>query len=794
MSIPDTDFYTALASVRDVQPRRRGVELSVDDERARFDFIRDDILRIKISQGGRFDATPTFAVIQDEFGAVDVDIRETRARIVLTTDALRVVIRRQPFNIDVYRADGSVVFKSVPGEAYRFLNNGWAITRRSRRKDAYLGLGEKTGGLNHNGRHLQMWNTDILAPAADGSVRDRSGAAPDLDPTSDRFDPYYVSIPLYYHLPADQPGQAAASFIDNGYRLHYDMTKGPRMRVIAEGGQYTEYVFAGPDIKDILAGYTALTGRMQPPPLWALGHHQCRWHDYTQQTWQDLAEAYREKDIPCDTLWLDIHYMDAYRVFTWDEDKFPDREKALKSLWDRHFRAITIIDPGVKHDPGYPVFDEGMERNLLCKTESGHVYIGQVWPGRTCFPDFVKEEARRWWGRLNAEHVEGGLAGIWNDMNEPSTGSVPPFSMRFDRDGADHPHERYHNQYALLMAMGTLEGLRTTMPELRTFILSRAGFAGMQRYAANWTGDNCSEWAHLAMSLPMNANLGLSGQPFVGSDVGGFCGTPSPELLIRWYQYGVFQPFLRNHSVVGTPDQYPWAMGKEAETLIRQALEERYRLLPYIYTAFMESSRTGEPIQRPLVYDFQDDDDARDNRTEYMFGPHLLVAPVIEEGQRERTLYLPPGEWIDWRTDDRCTGGKEITVAAPLERCPVFVRAGAVIPTAPVVQSTMLYAPEILTLNLYPPASAGSHTSILHEDDGLTDKHRSGEYLRTLLTLTRENDGTVRLESDVQGEGFPEFQRTQLHLRLHTAAGVKEETTPNSGGPVSREWRHPDGP
>jgi len=789
MAVPNTDFFAALDEVRALQHCRRGVVVLVDNERASFDFICEDVVRIKISRDGVFDANPTFAVMHDEFGSVPFSVRESKTQIELQSAALRVRIRRRPFQISIYRTDGSVVYSSVPGKTYRYLNNSWSVCRRSAGGDTYLGLGEKTGALNHNGRHLQMWNTDILAPAVDGSVRDRSGKHPELDPTSNCFDPYYVSIPLYYHLPATQPQLASASFIDNGYHLHYDLSGTQQMQIIGEGGQYTEYVFAGPQIADILAAYTRLTGRMSAPPLWSLGHHQCRWHDYTQQSWQQLADNYRQKQIPCDVLWLDIDYMQDYRVFTWNKDKFPDIQTQLQQLRQQHFRAITIIDPGVKHDPGYAVFDEGMERNLFCKTESGQVYIGQVWPGRTCFPDFVKEETRWWWGRLNADHVRSGLAGIWNDMNEPATGVVSPLAMRFDRDGANHAHERYHNQYALLMAMGTMEGLRAAMPQLRTFILSRGGFAGMQRYAANWTGDNCSTWAHLAMSVTMNCNFGLSGQPFVGSDVGGFCGTPSPELLIRWYQYGVFQPFFRNHSVAGAVDQYPWAMGEKAETLIREAIELRYRLLPYIYTSFMQSSHSGEPIQRPLIYDFQDDAGARANSSEYMFGRALLVAPVVSEAQRQRQLYLPRGYWYDFAANTLHSGGNRIVAEAPLQRCPVFARAGAIIATAELVQSTMQYAPQTLTLNIYAPVEPGDvHHSVLYEDDGLSDKHRSGEFLRTEFKLWRNVDGSIELHSQVSGESFPEFCRRQFRLRLITADAVEEVCIDNCGEAFSYSW------
>jgi alpha-glucosidase len=765
---------------------RRGVVLVVDRERVQFDFVRADVLRIKISQGGVFDASPTFAVVRDEFESCSFRVRKTSAGVHLKSDSLTAKIRFAPFHFDVFRADGSAVLRSVPGESYRFLNNNWRIRRRKHSDDTILGLGEKTQPFNHNGKCVSMWNTDVLGPDSDGSVRVREDLDSQYCPASDRFDPYYISINLHYHIPKGTPEQASASYIDCGYKLNYDFSNRSWYEIGGEGGQLTEYVFAGPSIRQIVRRFTDLTGRMAPPPLWALGHHQCRWHAYDEKDISRLARTYRRKDIPCDTLWLDIDYMDGYRVFTWDQSRYPHHTKLLKDLRSNGFRVITIIDPGVKVEPGYPVFDEAYERNLFCKTESGQLYVGQVWPGQTAFPDFVKEDVRHWWGQLNAEHVQSGLAGIWNDMNEPSTGAVPPHAMRFDRDGANYPHDRYRNQYALLMAMGTEMGLRDAMPELRTFILSRAGFAGIQRYAANWTGDNTATWEHLAMSIPMNANLGLSGQPFVGSDIGGFVGSSSGELLVRWYQYGVFQPFMRNHVCKGSDEHYPWSYGKGAEAIIREAVQLRYRLLPYIYSSFILSSESGDPIQRPLVYDWQHDPNCTSNDSEFLFGDHLLVAPVVKEGQTRRKLYLPPGEWLCFYSGVRVAGGQTIEVDAPLDHLPLFVRAGAVIPTiAPTLTTDGLY-PETVDLNLFVPQADGSTSSILHEDDGLTDAWRRGAYRRTHFEVTRRGK-RLKVAASSTGEGFPESRRRRFRF-VFFGADLKPRIIANKSGEFTREF------
>jgi alpha-glucosidase len=608
----------------------------------------------------------------------------------------------------------------------------------------------------------------VLNPHATAEFR--AGLDPDdprADRTSTEFDPYYVSIPFFYHH-SYPSGSMSASFVDNSYRASYEFAHRDEYRFHFAGGQYTEYIFAGPRMPAILTAYTWLTGRTAPPPLWALGYHQCRWFDYTQDAVEALAQRHRDSEIPCDALWLDIEYMDGYRVFTWNEQSFPDAPGMLKRLRDKGFRVITIIDPGVKQDPGYWVYDQAVERDVLCRTEGGDIYIGEVWPGDTAFPDFATEEARSWWGELNAAHVRSGLAGIWNDMNEPATGVVPPGLMRFNH--GRESHERYHNQYALLMAMGTTQGLLEAMPDLRTFVLSRAGFAGIQRYAANWMGDNMSRWDHLWLSMPMAAGFGISGQAFVGADIGGFAGNSNAELYLRWMQYGVLTPFCRNHSEIGNVDQYAWAWGDVVRDHVREALRLRYRLLPYIYAAFLDASETGAPVQRPLVFDFQDDPLTRDLDDEYLFGPHLLVAPVVEAGQVARQVYLPAGEWYDWYSGERHDGATYLRVDTPMDHIPLFVRAGAVVPMWPQAPaSTAGHHPDAIELHLFVPAADGRHESVLREDDGLTFAAADGRHLRTTLVLERGGD-TVTLRAAVDGDGYPEFRRQAFRLVVHGAA------------------------
>ena len=773
----NTDNYIRWERVDSVNRTATGILAELHREQLRIDVIRADVLRIKISRGGVFDESPTFAVCVDPLASpAEFQVEQDEERVQLITTACTASLWLNPFRIDVHRSDGSPVIETAQDAegrywAYATLNDSFTVRRRCRQEDAIFGLGEKSGRHNRKGRDFTMWNTDVLSPAE--TLEFTAGKAADDprgDPRSAEFDPYYVTIPFFYHqsYPA---GSMAASFVDNGYRGLYEFSFDQEYRMVFRGGQYTEYVFAGPDMPAILECYTWLTGRTAPPPIWSLGYHQCRWFSYTQETVEAIAQQHRDNDIPCDAVWLDIEYMDGYRVFTWDTDRFPDPPGMLKRLHEQGFRVITIIDPGVKFDPGYPVFDQAVDRDVLCRTEGGDLYIGQVWPGNTTFPDFVTEQARTWWGELNAAHVLSGLAGIWNDMNEPATGNIDAVPMRFGR--GEYSHERYHNQYALLMAMATTAGLLDAMPERRTFVLSRAGFAGIQRYAANWMGDNQSRWDHLWLSIAMGSGFGISGQSFVGADIGGFQGNSNAELFLRWMQYGTLTPFCRNHSEIGNVDQYAWAFGDVIQDHVRTAIKLRYRLLPYLYACFLKASDSGEPVQRPLVFDYQYDATVRDIDDQYLLGTDLLVAPVVGPGSTARQVYLPTGDWYDWHTGELVRGRQFLVVATPLDRIPIFARGGAVIPMwSEAPDSTTGYQPVVVELHLFVPASDGVYQSMLQEDDGLTFAALAGARYRTTFALTRAG-AELTLSADVSGEGYPEFARERFVLVLHGA--VPEE-------------------
>lgn len=808
ISVIDTENYLPFERVDDVAETQSGLLARLHGEQLRIDVIRDDLVRIKISRGGVFDDEPTFAVVADTSRRVPIDVVVDEELAELRTDRLVVTLGLDPFRIDVHRPDGSAVVETARDEdgsylTYATLNDAFAVSRRCRPADSIYGLGEKTGHHDRKGRDFTLWNTDVLNPTAAGEfTRGKASDDPRGDYTSTEFDPYYVSIPFLYHQ--DQlSGKMAGSFVDNGYRGNYEFSDPERYRIHFSGGQYTEYIFAGPDMPDILEAYTWLTGRTALPPLWSLGYHQCRWFNYTREAVEKMAQQHRDHQIPCDALWLDIDYMDGYRVFTWNTESFPDVEGLIGKLKALGLRLITIVDPGVKHEPGYAIFDQAVEQDVLCRTEGGDIYIGQVWPGKTAFPDFVEQDARNWWGELNAAHVGSGIAGIWNDMNEPTTGTIPSSAMRFGK--GKYSHERYHNQYGLLMAMGTTSGLRKAMPDLRTFVLSRAGFAGIQRYAANWMGDNMARWEHLWMSIPMASGFGVSGQAFVGADVGGFAENTTPELFLRWMQYGALTPFFRNHSM-SKNYQYAWVFGETVLKNVRDAIRLRYRLMPYIYSSLVLATETGAPVQRPLVFDFQYDATVTAVDDEYLFGPDLLVAPVLAAGATARQVYLPAGEWYDWHEDAALEGKRHVIASTPMDRIPLYARGGAVIPMWPEAPaSTADYHPDVVELHVFVPAEdQAAHRSLLQEDDGLTFEANRGGCLRTAFTVSRFGSKVI-LQATTEGHGYAESRRNAFRLIVHgpspKAAKLDGEPVqlrgamldiPNTGGPFLLELELPD--
>jgi len=610
--------------------------------------------------------------------------------------------------------------------------------------ERFFGFGEKAGRrLDKRGSVLRMRNRDA-------NVRTTR-------------DPLYVSIPFFIALRHDDDGSRARGvFLDAPAPSRFDVAAADPGRVLltTEAGGLDLTLLPGPRPADVLRRFTGRVGRTPRPPLWSLGHHQSRWSYKSEKEVRAVAAELRRREIPTDAIHLDIDHMDGYRVFTFDRRRFPDPKSLCADLRREGFRLVAIVDPGVKVDRDYGVFREGRARRVFCRTQDGRLPALRVWPGDAALPDFNREEVRAWWGEQHRPLLDAGVSGIWNDMNEPAGWSR---DLRLGRlmlpwrdqdlsdveqaDPADPerrvPHEHVRNLYGHQQCRATRAFLESAEPDRRPFVLSRSGFAGIQQYAALWTGDSLSRWEHLRESIPMLLGLSVSGVAFCGADIGGFALSCTPELYARWIQIGALQPFARTHSMWMKRRQEPWRFGRRVEAIAREALELRMRLLPYLYGLFAESERSGTPVWRPLFYEFPDDPEAAGVDDQVMVGPSLLAAPVCERGARERELYLPAGTWLDFHGDAAFTGPARVRVPAPLSRMPLFARAGSVIPTRSPVPHVGAAPDEPCVLLVFPGADGGG---LLVEDDGESRDYERGREARTELRMWNRAGGRLRLE------------------------------------------------
>ena len=553
-----------------------------------------------------------------------------------------------------------------------------------------FGLGERASEWNLRGGTYQLWNQDPGGSYSHG------------------HDPLYMSVPVYTCL---QPPGSYLLFHENPHRG--EITFKDQIRVHFERGALRSYFFAGsPDHS--LDRYTQLTGRPPMPPRWALGYHQSRWGYRSEDEIRQVADQFKHHNLPLSAIHLDIDYMDDYRVFTVDQGRFGHLTELAGELKYDDIKLVTIIDPGVKVDRGYSVFQEGLRRGVFCTLPNGRPMMSIVWPGWVYFPDFTHPDVRNWWGSYYLRLLEQGIAGIWHDMNEPSTfaawgDKTFPLATRHALEMQGGDHVSAHNLYALLMNRAGFEALEKYRPEQRPWLLSRAGYAGGQRYAWNWTGDVETSWEALRQSLVTMLGIGLSGFAYTGSDIGGFSGTPDPELYLRWFQLGAFSPFFRTHSAIGTTAREPWTFDEEILDAIRHLLQVRYRLMPYFYTLAWQAHQTGQPLMLPTFWTKPDDPTLWEIADQFFLGRDLLLAPVLTAGVRQREVHFPPGDWYDlW--EGKCFEGSRVNVVpADLPRIPAFVHAGAILP--------MTISATQLELNLYLPGE-GSLDGELYSDDG----------------------------------------------------------------------------
>jgi alpha-glucosidase len=757
-----------IGTVQHVEKLPDGVELTAGQAKVRVTDFREGVIRVRVAPEGTFAKDTSWAVVEAPQPA-PVNIEESQNEVRLTAGALRVLIKKSPLVITFADGSGDALLADEPSLPMAWDGRRIHIWKSMRADEYYYGLGDKAGPLNRRNRAFTNWNTDAYG-------------------WDEATDPLYKTIPFFLGL---RKGTAYGVFFDNTYRSSFDFGKESPdyFSFGAEGGELNYYFFAGPEPKKVIQEYTALIGRAPLPPLWSLGYQQCRYSYYPESRVREIAHLLREKKIPADVIYLDIDYQQDYAPFTINPQYFPHFEQMIADLLAQGIRIIAITDLHIKKNPGhgYAPYDTGMQEDVFVKNPDGSVFVGAVWPADSVFPDFTLSRVRAWWGALYKDFVRMGVAGFWNDMNEPSVFLRADKTMPLDTrhrldDGTTLDHRAVHNFYGMQNARATYEGLRKLQNDERPFVLTRAAYAGTQRFAATWTGDNSPTWNHIWMSTPTLLSLGLSGYPFSGDDIGGFAGSPPADLLTRWYEVGAFNTIYRNHAAKDTADHEPWASGPEAEAIRRRYIELRYRLLPYIYTGIEETSRTGLPFMRPIFLEYPAWEPSYENSRDFLFGRDFLVAPVVTETVDPLAITLPPGDWYDFWTSQKHPAAEKITLRPAIDQLPVYVRAGAIIPMQTVVQSTNENPGGPLQLRVYPGEDCRGS---LYQDDGHTFAYQRGDFLRVSYSC-QVSAGSTTVTSTIESGSFrPWWNATQV-----TIFGSSKPKEVGIGEHLSRDWNY----
>ncbi|CAL1521201.1 glycoside hydrolase family 31 protein [Chitinophaga sp. MM2321] len=640
-------------------------------------------------------------------------IAQTDSEISITTDSLRMRITKRPFSISFFTPSGEVINEDEPGLTTSWIGNDVTTYKKMQEGERFIGLGEKTGNLDRKGEGYTNWNSDVFGYATNK-------------------DPIYATIPFYvgihHHL-------NYGIFFDNTFQsdFNFGASNNRFSSFGARGGEMNYYFIYHPQMADIITSYTSLTGRMPMPPLWSLGYQQNRYSYYPDTEVMRIAQTLREKKIPADGITLDIHYMDAYKLFTWNKDRFPNPRQLTSQLKDMGFKITVIVDPGIKVEEGYAAYENGKKENIFLKYSDGENYTGQVWPGWCHFPDFTSMKGRDWWKGQIKSYIRDGVSGIWNDMNEIATwGQKMPDNVIFNYEGHPVTHQQGHNIYGLQMVRASYEGTREELKK-RPFLLTRAAYAGSQRYSALWTGDNRAEEDHMLLGVRLLNSLGVSGMAFTGMDVGGFTGNPTVSLYARWMQIGAFIPYFRSHTGINTKSAEPWTFGEEVLEISRNYINLRYHLLPYLYSTLFESTRTGMPVMRTLALNNTFDAKVYDTRfqNQYGFGNAFMIAP-FESTKEFGKIYFPEGKWYNFYTDAVIDGQQEVTTDLSIKILPVYVKESSIIPMQSLIQSTIEKPVDTLFLHIY--KGDKTNTFVYYEDDGESFDNEKGVFYQRAIT------------------------------------------------------------
>lgn len=743
---------TPLGNVEKLKVNNSTYTFSTSNGKAQVIVYSPNVIRIRIDKQN---ITPDFsyAVVSNPLPCT-VNVTNSAEVYTISTDSLMLRISKKPLRFTFLTKDGKVINADDPAFGTSWLGDEVTTYKSLQEGERFIGLGEQSGNLDRAGTACVHYNTDN----------------PTYDNSSDRL---YSTIPFYIGL---HNKLSYGIFMDNPAKSLFNFGAGNNRfsSFTANCGEMNYYFIYHASVKEIISSYTWLTGRTPIPPMWSLGYQQCRWSYYPEANLMSTAAKFRERRIPIDVIYLDIHFMDEYKVFTWDKKMFPDPKGMTAKLKDMDMHLAVIIDPGVKIAKDYPMYKEGLDSAYFIKYPDGTNYAAQVWPGWCNFPDFTMPKARTWWGKWIKTYADAGITGFWNDMNEIAVwGKEVPSLLSLNWEGRGSTYQQGKNLYGYLMARSTYEGAKKSMNGDRPFVLTRSGYAGLQRYTSIWTGDNQATEDHMLLGVRLINSLGLSGVSFAGMDIGGFSGNPTQTLYTRWMQIGAFSPLYRAHTSFTMMRGEPWDFGEVFEDVARRYIGFRYQLLPYIYANFYESSQNGMPVSRSLAIEYPHDSNIYqgDYQQQYLFGPSILVAPC-KSTETLTKVYLPQGGWYDLFTDKLYEGNQKIAAEAGLYKLPLYIKAGSIIPMQQLVESTAENSGDTLFVHLY--AGKEKNQYQYYEDDSRTYNYEKGKFFKRLIAYDPQNQ-TVSFDKK-EGAFDSRFRMIKLVMHGFSAADLKNIT------------------
>jgi len=726
-----------LGEIQSFQKTNNQITAKTSHGNFRVTAFTESVFQISISSTDSFDDFSYAVSAKPESPTISYE--DLADKLVIKSMKLELSISKKPTAFTFKNSRGEILSEDDKGLGTSWIGDQVTTYKLLQQGERFIGLGEKTGPLDRKGHGYQNWNTD--------SYGYNTGQ-----------DPLYCTMPFYIGVHNDvQYG----IFLDNSHKTFFNFgaSNNRFSSFSADAGDMNYFFIEGDSVAEIIQNYTWLTGRTPLPPRWSLGYQQCRYSYYPDKEVLNIARTFREKQIPADTIVLDIHYMEKYKIFTWDSKKFSDPKSLIDSLKEDGFDVVLMCDPGIKTEKGYDAYDDGLNKNVFVKYPDGENYTGQVWPGWCHFPDFTNPVTREWWMEKLKSYSDLGVRGYWNDMNEIATwGHSLPENLEFNFEGKKATSRKVRNLYGFQMARSTYEGTKKLLNGTRPFNLTRSGYSGVQRYAAVWTGDNVSHDDHMMLGVRMVSSMGLTGVAFSGYDVGGFVGEAGTRLFARWISIGALSPFFRGHTMINTKDSEPWSYGEEVEGIARNYIRFRYQLMPYLYSLYYEASQTGMPVQRSLAIDYSNDPRTYNYQYhhQYLFGPFIMVAPV-ESSQDFVKVFFPKGDWYYLFNGKKYTGDQEVIAECPIHKLPVFVKGGAIIPMQRPVQHTKEVVNEMI-LHIY---NGEEETSFeFYEDDGSTFQYETGAFAKRIIRFS-PSEKKITLEKS-QGN----YKGSLVHIKL----------------------------